>query len=325
MSNKVKKILWAVDAFTEDTALQLKLANQLKLWTKSASRVEIEPVTILSPDQLGMTVDLFVQQIKNVEERATENIEKVSQKLKIAGMLPPRVLFSNTVSLRQAIQVFLDYARRSHADVIAVGTQSRKGVTHFLFGSFAETLILHSDIPIFIINPKLHNLKKQNSILFATDFSPLSEKAFDRVLEMAKERKMSVTVFNRVEYVTEYTLPSLSAPAYEMYRKNDTAERQKSLIRLVSIAKEKGVKADWVLDEKSGKPPFDAITSTAKKLRVGMIAMAAQTGPVASVILGSTTRQVLRYAGCPIWVIHMRKEREVSATTSRVTGKVVNL
>ena len=43
------------------------------------------------------------------------------------------------------------------------------------------------------------------------------------------------------------------------------------------------------MDEKSGKGVWESVVSAAKKMDAGIIAMASQTGPLASVLLGSTT------------------------------------
>jgi nucleotide-binding universal stress UspA family protein len=53
-----------------------------------------------------------------------------------------------------------------------------------------------------------------------------------------------------------------------------------------------------------------AITSLAREKKVGWIAMEGQSGPIAAALLGSITRQVIRTAPCPVWVIHQPKEKD---------------
>jgi nucleotide-binding universal stress UspA family protein len=47
----------------------------------------------------------------------------------------------------------------------------------------------------------------------------------------------------------------------------------------------------------------DAVLKIANKEKVDLIAMAAQSGPVSSALLGSATRQVIRNAIKPIWIL----------------------
>lgn len=45
----------------------------------------------------------------------------------------------------------LEFARHENADLIAMGTHQRKGLSHLLFGSMAENTSNHSDIPVLCI------------------------------------------------------------------------------------------------------------------------------------------------------------------------------
>lgn len=82
--------------------------------------------------------------------------------------------------------MLLNYAHESNADLIAVSTLSRKGATRFLFGSFAETLVLQSDIPVLILSPKTQFAGPLSEILFPTDLGETSKETLERVAEMAK-------------------------------------------------------------------------------------------------------------------------------------------
>jgi nucleotide-binding universal stress UspA family protein len=310
VSKPVRRILWAVDAFTEDKALQMRLIHQLKAWNKEKKAV-IEPVTILNPDQMGPSLDLFLKERSNIEKSAIKSINRMTDKVKVPGLLPPKLLLSRDLSLQHAVNTLLTYAKLSGADLIAVSTQSRKGVSHFLFGSFAETLILKSEIPIFAINPKTHNKTREKSILFATDLSSSSRPAFEQVVTLAKEREMSIVLYNRVEYLTEFTRGNFELPDYADYRSRDIAAREEKMAAFAEYAKKQGVKVEWEMDQKSQDYVYDSIVRVAKKRNVSLIAMASLTETVASAILGSTTRQVLRSASSPIWVIHLRPTESI--------------
>jgi len=63
-----------------------------------------------------------------------------------------------------------------------------------------------------------------------------------------------------------------------------------------------------ILDEK-GLSVWYQICSIASKTNAGLIAMEAQSGPVSSALLGSTTRQVVRHAPCPVLVLKPKAAR----------------
>lgn len=308
MKQKIQRVIWAVDAFSEDKLLQAKLAHQIKTWA-GRSNVEIEPVTLLAPNQLGVSVDIFLKQMKKLEAQASKNIEAIAKKAKLKGLLNPRILFCNSVALRAGVQTLLDYAKETDTDLIALSTQSRKGVSQFLFGSFAETLVLNSSIPTYLVTPKTHAVRSTSPILFATDLSPKANEVFKELLIFAKESKQKVTVFNRVEYVTQYAMSAFDSMVYADYQSGDTKNRKQKLEALVQMAEKSGVKASWVMDDKSSRSVYEAIVDQAKKQKAGMIAMASQTGPVVTNLLGSTTRQVLRFATCPVWVLHSKNSK----------------
>src|SRR5262249_39669163 len=151
--------LWAIDPFSDKTQ-QLRTAGFLKALTKGQD-ITIEPVTVLSPDQLKVSSEL--------ELEAVQTLKKWLKPVKVNGLTEPTVLISDSLSRRAAVEKLLEYAEKSQASLIAVGTHARKGVMRFLLGSFAETLILHSKTPLLIVNPKCKPMPAIKEILFATD------------------------------------------------------------------------------------------------------------------------------------------------------------
>ena len=85
--------------------------------------------------------------------------------------------------------------KKTKADAIAVSTHSKEGMDHFLLGSFAETLIHHSTIPVIAVNPRTKPHASCKNILFPTDLSAESRKAFLKMIPLAKSWEAKVTVF----------------------------------------------------------------------------------------------------------------------------------
>jgi nucleotide-binding universal stress UspA family protein len=81
-------------------------------------------------------------------------------------------------------RVLCRIADQHHADLLVAGTHGRKGLSKLLFGSKAEGVCNKAHCPVLLLGPKLH-LREDcgfGKVLFATDLSPLSLKAFPAVL-----------------------------------------------------------------------------------------------------------------------------------------------
>ncbi len=74
--------------------------------------------------------------VKSKAEEMAEAAELKNYSVLIGG---------NTFNEEQAI---LQVAREHHADLIALGTHQRQGLSHLLFGSLTEDMANHSDIPV---------------------------------------------------------------------------------------------------------------------------------------------------------------------------------
>lgn len=55
---------------------------------------------------------------------------------------------------REMAQDLVDYADENGADLLVLGTHGRTGLMHLLMGSFAETVMRQSHLPLLIIRSK---------------------------------------------------------------------------------------------------------------------------------------------------------------------------
>ncbi|MGZ3688805.1 MAG: universal stress protein, partial [Bdellovibrionota bacterium] len=141
--------------------------------------------------------------------------------------------------------------------------------------------------------------RKYDPILFPTDFGSQSEVAFPNVLALAKDLGSKLLLFHRIPR------PRLM-PLDPLRFDTERAKRQNISTAYIEKARELGVEIQVII-EASGDSASQAILELAQKERAGLIAMAAQSGAVASTIAGSTTRQVVRESPCPVWVLHAAK------------------
>lgn len=141
-----------------------------------------------------------------------------------------------------------------------------------------------------------------NHILVATDGSPLSEMAVDKVMNLAREAAAKVTVVTATEPFHVLSAESKQlADTKEMYEKHVKLAAARYLGDAERKAKLQGVHCQVVQVEHDH--PYQVIVDTAKKLDCDLIAMASHgRRGVSALVLGSETTKVLTHSSIPVLV-----------------------
>lgn len=293
------RILWSVDAFSKGDEFERFGAAAIKAFTKG-KEATIEPVYVIPPVQLNQ----YGISAEDFRLRAEKHLEKKLKKCNIKGLLPYRILVQESISLRKAVDALVDHAKKQKMELIVATTHARSGLPRFFLGSFSETLFLQTHIPVLVLNPKGKKVTQFKNILFATDLSEKAKTTFTQVVSLAASLKAKLYIFHQLEQGFQYVSSTLyQTPLYDKYIKDIDAQERQAVTALVDWAKAKGVKAEALVEEKPGYAA-QSILKTAKKKKIDMIALASQTGPVSTTLLGSVTRQIIRSSDCPVWVIH---------------------
>ena len=143
-------------------------------------------------------------------------------------------------------------------------------------------------------------------ILIATDGSPLSRKAIDEGVALARSVGASVVGFHARAPVMlpYYAEPAIVLPrkTEEMIEKQALAAARKHLTRIEAIAKKAGVEFKGV--DSVDASPADAIIRAAKKEKCELIVMASHgRRGISRLLLGSETNHVLTHARMPVLVV----------------------
>ena len=317
-SKKPFQIIWSIDPFEKEGETQEAVILSLRriVTGYGSDSATVQPVYILSPSELDLALSFEESWSKEYSKEYEDITKKVlDQRLKnvdLPNLLAPKVIIQRQPSLRKSAQTLLAYAKRSNAQMIAVGTHARKGLFRLFLGSFAETLLLYSKTPLLIVGPESPPKDSTlNKILFATDLgkhdAPL---LFKKVLEFAKNVRAKVILFHAISHPVEpliqsgvYLLSGAQVQWPDFLSQHEQEKRQIAQ-RYASLAKAKGVALEIVLAS-AHTSVSSLILVQAKTSQVGMIAMAAESGLVKTTLIGSITRQVVREAPCPIWVMHL--------------------
>ncbi len=298
----LRKLLWAVDPYSERT-LQTKMASTLKGVFRSMP-VPTDLVYILSEGHNEISLSKYPHWEEVDESEVKTRLRKISMTL---GGAPGKahILRVKSRSTRDAVAALLRLASREKAGAIAVATHGRKGVDRFFLGSFAETLMMQSHVPLLAINPSVHHLRKVSRLLYATDLSLKSRKITPLVLDLAKQFDCPVTVFHKL---LEYKL--VPPPGFVLRNLMDQLKEEttKKAGLFLKHASARGIPTELVLEE-SSPDLVSAIVKQAGREKSSLLVLEARRGRMASLVLGSTARRVIRECPSPVWVIPRRESK----------------
>lgn len=309
----IKKVLWAVDAFEEHNSLQENVIKTLRLLANKCSpeiEVKIEPVYVLSPDQLNLPRDYGGQFITQYQPAAKLAFEQRLKQYQVPEFQEPKILVFNQYSLRSHVQHFLEYANDVQADLIILGTHGRQGFSRIMLGSFTEALLVISKIPVLVIGQTIKPETQFNRILFPCELDSEPEDSnLPEAIEIAKQLKAKLTLLNAIPPLLEpvfqsgvYLLGGGWIPSFQFSEK-EVEKRTQFAEKWMKWGHQAGVQMDYKIDSQNTSV-VDAVVSEAKNTTdIDLIVMKARSGPVAAALLGSITRQVVRLAPCPVWVL----------------------
>jgi len=327
-------ILWAIDAVREPGSLMEQSAAVLDEWAERLS-LRIEPVYVFSPAQLDLGLDVEKPPSEDWAAPYRASSEKMigdlvqtyssSHPHLRAALLPPKIIHQPRSSVRAAVEALENYAVSRQAEWIMLATHGRRGVWRLLMGSFAETLLLRAQTPTLTIGPQMLETPSLKRILFATDFGEGSKALFREVVSFAKKSQSNLLLYHSVPNLLE---PIFQSGAYlfsgswipaRNYFSEEVQERHRRGSAWARWATHQGVECQFILDETSGNIT-EHILSLIGREKVDLLALASRSGAVTSTLLGSITRQLVRAAPCPVWVLNPLPPGEASQNPRALAG-----
>jgi hypothetical protein len=110
MARKHFHVLWAVDATQEHKEIQMKTAQVLKALLKNLD-AEVEPVTVLSPDQVLVPAAAFRKHSDDHRLQAEKILEGWSREAGFSHTLKPTLLVQYDFSISRSTGSLLSYAK----------------------------------------------------------------------------------------------------------------------------------------------------------------------------------------------------------------------
>lgn len=312
---QLRKIVWAADALTSDPKLRSRLLEGLRALARSSAGkpVEIEPVYVLSPDQLRIPGEISTDSVAHFESLATKELDELVASARLPALRPPRILVQTYPSLRGAVRLLINHAIKTGADAIVVATHSREGLSRAVLGSFAETLVFQSEIPVFVVNSHAGPIQKLNHVFVPTDYSPASESVFRQAVAFLKDREPGqarVTLFHNV---VETPPPRFRSGVFgsggDWMELRAMVDRYRDNVEALNgewkkWAESQGVRVDADVYEGPEDDLAESIVQGARRAKADCIVMGTNVEPLGGILLGSVARKVIRASEEPVFVLH---------------------
>lgn len=310
------RILWAIDPFAPQGEAQQSAILAMKAITQRQSAYII-PVYVAPDPRHQVAPEQRESFNRALAYEAQEEIDSwlgAAGMTRLNGLKPIQIIGPTGSSLREQITELLTFAHRENIDLIVASTKARRGPSRWLFGSFVETLSLICDLPLLVVNPHWNPIKNEPNkpvsrwferILFPTDFSEESHRAFTQLLPFARSMKAHVTLFHKISMGLA-VMPETAASMVSLSEEARDAEvevSRQSAEQWCREARRADIQAEAIIDYHVGEPVAASVLKESRRSPC-LIAMAGESTRLEAQLLGSVTRQVLRNSTNPVWVIH---------------------
>ena len=215
-----------------------------------------------------------------------------------------------------AVGEIIEQASRGSSDLIVMGTRGRSGVARALLGSVTERVLRQARCPVMTIPPAAPGpamndvVEPYDPILCASDFSPSCRKGLDLALSMAQEADARLILLHALQWPT--VVAGMMPLPVRVEIPIDRAEwRREAFTKL-----KRGLPDDAPFrcrPETVVVPghPSETILRVADDERVNLIVMGVHSrGAIDRLLFGSTTRQVIQAARCPVLSIRADEHDE---------------
>jgi nucleotide-binding universal stress UspA family protein len=302
-------IVWAVDAFPDQLELHVKTATALAALFPHS---KIFPVYILS--QESFTERGFSTFLKPaLKPMALKAVRGLLSQFNSLNLQKPRVLLEDSASRPACARKLLRFAEKIKAGQIALGSHARRGFSRLFVGSFSESLLEHSRLPVLVSGPVSQELSAPpNVIVFPTDFSPANDPAFREVLNLAQSSHAELHLFHKTTYPFDPFVQGggqLLGGGWVLFDPFLGAddELQAQAQKWLNEAAGRGIKTH-IISENFREPTSQAIVEYVSHIgdRSALVAMPfhdTRVGTVAGALLGSVTRDVIRACPCPVYLL----------------------
>lgn len=308
LSKKRGPIVWAVDSSKLDDDMVVRMQKALMNW--KLNEQEIIPATVFSHFDMGLIVEpgkkFKAHVLRDMEAKIQEKWRQHNISFKSSGFLA-----SAGNSLRDKAQALVNFAKQSKAEVIVTGSGAKSRQKIVGIGSFAETLISISSVPVLVVGESVKKVEPISTVLYPTDFSEASRHAFDSLMGFARKYQAEVVLYHYLDLESGPLAFGISwgyeVKWIEEFWEDQEKRKREQGKKWTDWAQKQGVICHFVCDRSLGGLR-NRILETASDSKANLIAVGITRGPLSQVILGHGVRGLFAYSSCPVLAIHSKAQ-----------------
>jgi nucleotide-binding universal stress UspA family protein len=258
-----------------DYAIEMATTNDLEI---ILLHVVTTPVNWLKLDKAQENLFPEIQEsIRNAKTNLSERVKTA----KIHG-----VAIDTHLHFSQGKDQILPFAQREGASMIIMGSHGNYGWKEHMLGSNTYHVLRKSPIPVMVVKPKANGKTQLKNMVFATDFSDASGKAFERILAFVYTFKANLTLLyvnTPANFLEESQMEELGNAFLEKY-----ADKTYPIHFYSAYKEERGI-LQYV--EKTGADAVAVVTHGRSDLQ--------------QLFLPSVTENLVTYLNVPVFAINL--------------------
>lgn len=311
---KIRRIVWALDPFEEPGPIRDNLITTLRSLVRRTGAT-VTPIHVFSVADVQIPPEVAPSVADSYLESAKAALSRLTAEARIPGCQEGRVLFEALASKARAAEAIAEFAVENDADLIVAGTHGRSGIPRFLLGSFAESLVLRSHVPVMVVSRRPLKEEGGLSVLYATDLGQYSRRLYEATVHLAHGMGAELTVFHSVPNPVEpvfqsgvFLLGGAWVPVHP-YFAQDNDQRQKKMEAWRKYAEDHGVVSHLKLVTEPGSIAGHLLQAV-DDVHADLIVLAPHGGRWAAALAGSIVRQVARHTEAPLLILHGGEARQ---------------
>ncbi|HHY07928.1 MAG TPA: universal stress protein [Corynebacteriales bacterium] len=230
--------------------------------------------------------------------------ESIDQAAAIAQEINPDLEILQEIREGSPINMLLELSEE--ADMVVVGSRGLGGIAGALLGSVSTSVIGHAKCPVVVLREDdMYTDPEDGPVVVGVDGSKISELALEEAFKAAEAYGTGVIAVNAwLDRAVQSTLAGVNLSSREWQRAQEEQEKMLEESLAPVKAAYPNVKVKLVVHRES---PEVSLAEEACKARLLVVGSHGRGG-FAGMLLGSTSRALLRLAPCPLMVV--RGERE---------------
>ena len=208
---------------------------------------------------------------------------------------------------RASVEALVRHATEVNADYLVISTHARSGLERLAMGSFAESVILMSSIPVLVLNPT-HKLPQEiHKILVPTDLSKKSEKYIEALANYAQRLGAEIILFHKqpdpLDPIIQQGVYSLGGGwvSVQSYIDDELEAKNSRITSIETALRSSGLTVSHIFDT-SPEGLVESIERAASDNGADMVSVLTQSVGWSAALLGSVARGLMRTSTIPVLV-----------------------